>query len=122
MTKREFITLGIGIAPLVACGQIDKALDDPERRAFDAHEKLETGLDPYRKQWGSWFTEERWKNWRKSIPNLVKLSRVVSVSVGSTTDTQEMIITLIDVDGKRSTIWCSGTSPNNNPVRSISPY
>jgi hypothetical protein len=94
-----------------------------ERRAFNEHEKYETNLDQYRRQWGTWFTETRWTNWKKQIPELPKTQNITRVVITKTSDSAEFVITITDVDGKSASFWCVGGGLGKElPVRSISNY
>jgi hypothetical protein len=92
-------------------------------RAWVEREKLDyPTVAPYAAQVGgdAFLKSERWKNAQKD--DLVEVRDVVYVSVNKTSDGGELTITLVDVDGKESTLWLSGTKADGGKVRSISPY
>ena len=71
------------------------------------------GYDP------AWLTEKRWSNFTDEYPNV---DEIVSVVVSRTLDTKEIVIYLIDVDGRTISLWTNGVDEEEEiPVRSISP-
>ena len=71
------------------------------------------GYDP------AWLTEKRWSNFTDEYPNI---DEIVSVVVSRTLDTKEIVIYLIDVDGRTISLWTNGVDEEEEIlVRSISP-
>jgi len=78
------------------------------RRAYLEREKIDyLEVAPYANQFGgeAAFKAERWKNWQKSMKNLPDIQDLVGVSIGFTHDTNLAVITLVDVDSRRASLW-----------------
>ncbi|MDX6405001.1 MAG: hypothetical protein QOH70_2456 [Blastocatellia bacterium] len=67
--------------------------------------------------------EQRWRAWLTRIPHLVETKNIVSIKLAKAEKTKQWIVTLIDVDGKQTTLWCADDSGDGNiPVHEITPH
>jgi hypothetical protein len=67
--------------------------------------------------------EQRWRAWQTQISRLVDTKNIVSVKLAKAETTKHWIVTLIDVDGHQTTLWCADESGDGIvPVREITPH
>lgn len=67
--------------------------------------------------------EQRWRDWLTRIPRLVETKNIVSVRLAKGEKTNQWIVTLVDIDGKQTSLWCAADPGDGNiPVREITPH
>ena len=95
------------------------------RRAWEARQVLQIEAEkahgyPYGYS-AEYLAQRRWENYKKErYPNV---SEIVRVFVNRTSDTNEITIHLIDVDGKQVTLWTNGKEGEATlHITAITPY
>ena len=91
--------------------ELKKTPENKHRRAFESHEaaNLQTPELGQYVPMLSGRQEVRWGNTEASMKASAQIADVVSVRLQSRQG--QIMLTMTDVDGKQSTLWCLGTIP-----------
>jgi len=104
------------------------------RRAFETREPDAWALRPAwldegdptalrKRREAATLREQHWRAWLTQIPRLVETKNIVSLKLAKAEKTNQWVVTLVDVDGHQTTLWCGNDSGDGNlPVREITPH